>query len=388
VPWGKSPNILAAVTSSLPKDVQQVFERFITTEYTTIDSSGQPITWPVTPYYRAGDGAIDLTTGLGYPKKADDAAKNRHVSLLFSDPTGSELDNPCAVLVQGTAEVDDRDLVANRERYTRESLEKLPATKSLYPPKPVRGMFDWYFTRIYVYVRPERVFIWENGDFRSDPQLFGSRMEEVRTHHSAEPEVDLPAPAGGGVAWDSRLEELGRRHPTSVLSIVGPDGFPLSCRVQAVPDRTSGRVKLGSLPDWLPQAASKACLTAHEHDPQFRWQSNFQVRGDLVRDGDGWALVPHRLVGGFELPKSKLDAYRENFRKMLRFRKIAKRELAKRASAQPPPAFLDGLTGRRLPAARTPCCPPSRRHHRRRRRRPGALRAATSRACPRRRSPG
>jgi hypothetical protein len=30
------------------------------------------------------------------------------------------------------------------------------------------------------------------------------------------------------------------------------------------------------------------------------------------------------------LPKSKVEAYRANFKKMRRFRKIAKRELAKR----------------------------------------------------------
>jgi len=65
VSLANAANILAAMTTSLPTEVQQVFERFITTEYTTIDGSGQPITWPVTPYYSAGDGAIDLTTGLG-----------------------------------------------------------------------------------------------------------------------------------------------------------------------------------------------------------------------------------------------------------------------------------------------------------------------------------
>src|SRR5918999_4747156 len=107
------------MTASLPEDVQQVFDRFITTEYTTIDRKGQPITWPVTPYYRPGDGAIDVTTGLGYPKKADDAARNPRVSLLFSDPTGSGIDSGIRVLVQGTAEVDDRDLAANRDRYWR-----------------------------------------------------------------------------------------------------------------------------------------------------------------------------------------------------------------------------------------------------------------------------
>jgi hypothetical protein len=322
------------MTATLPEDVQKVFERFITTEYTTIDRTGQPITWPVTPYYRAGDGAIDITTGLGYPKKADDAARNRHVSLLFSDPTGSGLERPCAVLVQGTADVDDRDLVANRERYARESLEKLPATKAMYPPKPIRGMFNWYFTRIYVYVRPERVFIWPKGDFTREPELFGSHIEEVRSQHSEEPEIDRPGPVGGKIAWDERLEELGRRHQTAVLSIVGPDGFPLSCRLEIEPDRGAGRISLGELPEWFPAAAVKACLCAHVHEREFRWQANFQVRGDLVRENDGWALVPHRLVGGFELPESKLTAYRANFRKMLRFRKIAKRELARRGDGR------------------------------------------------------
>ncbi len=318
------------MTTTLPAAVQQVFERFITTEYTTIDATGQPITWPVTPYYHAGDGAIDLTTGLGYPKKADDAARNPHVSLLFSDPTGSGIDGPCAVLVQGTAQVDDRDLAQNRERYARESVAKLPATKSLYPPKPVRGMFDWYFTRIYVYVRPERVYVWDECDFAMEPTLFGAHIEEVRSHHSEEPEVERAEPEGGAVYWDERLDELGRRHPTAVLSVVGPDGFPLSSRLSIQPDRAGGRIQLGELPEWLAAAPGKACLTAHAHGPDFRWQTNFQVRGDLVRDGSTWTLVPHRLIGGFELPKGKIEGYRVNFNKMRRFRKIAKRELAKR----------------------------------------------------------
>jgi hypothetical protein len=75
-----------------------------------------------------------------------------------------------------------------------------------------------------------------------------------------------------------------------------------------------------------------ACLTAHDHAPDFKWQRNFQVRGDLVADESGWWLVPHRLVGGFELPAgSRLRQYGLNARKMVRFRRIAKRQLAQRA---------------------------------------------------------
>ena len=111
----------------------EVFERSVTTEYVTVDHRGQPIVWPVTPYFRREDQTIDVTTGLGYPKKADDAAANPHVALLFSDPTGSGLDDPPMVLVQGTATVDDRDLDANRDRYARESAAKLPATRRRQP---------------------------------------------------------------------------------------------------------------------------------------------------------------------------------------------------------------------------------------------------------------
>jgi hypothetical protein len=319
------------MTTTLPPDVQQVFEKFITTEYTTIDPAGQPITWPVTPYYRAGDGAIDVTTAVGLPKKADDAERNPHVGLLFSEPTGSGLETPCAVLVQGTAQVDYSDLEANRARYWRESVEKLPATRKKHPPAFLRGQFAWYYTRIYVYVRPERVFVWPHGDFSQDPTLYGSHVEEVRSHHSEEPAVPPPVPEGGDVEWDARLDELGSRHRTAVLSLVGPDGFPFSLRLPIRTDRAAHRIRLGRLPDWLPAIASKACLTAHAHGPRFEWQTNFQVRGDLVRERDEWALVPHHLVGGFELPESTLQMYRDNLRKMFRFRKKAKAELARRA---------------------------------------------------------
>src|SRR5215217_2547912 len=120
------------MTATLPPDVQHVFHRFVTTEFTTVDGRGQPITWPLTPYYRPGDSCIDVSTGLGYPKKAHDARANPKVAMLFSDPTGSGLENPPQVLVQGTAEVDDRDLDANRERYWNEAREKLPGTAKMH----------------------------------------------------------------------------------------------------------------------------------------------------------------------------------------------------------------------------------------------------------------
>jgi hypothetical protein len=319
------------MTASLPDAVCDVFDRFITTEYTTIDRRGQPIAWPVTPYHHREGGCVDVTTGLGYPKKAWDARANPKVSLLFSDPTGSGLENPPMVLVQGIADVDDRDLEANRDRYWEESAEKLPATKEMQPPKILRGTFDWYYTRVYVHVRPERVYVWRGGDVSAEPELLDSHIEEVRSGHVEEPPATLNPPAGGQPIWDARMDELGERYPTAVLSIVSPDGFPFSVRVPIEVDRGEGVVRVGAGAVGVPVHPGLACLVAHDHHPEFRWQRNFQVRGDLVERDGRWTLVPHKMVGGFELPPgSALARYRANFSKMRRYRKVATRELARR----------------------------------------------------------
>jgi hypothetical protein len=314
------------VTATLPQEVREAFGSFVTCEYTTIDSRQQPIVWPVTPYYVDGGPCIDVTTGLGYPKKALDARQNPQIALLFSDLTGSGIGTGINVLVQGTAEVDDRDLSANRERYWRESAEKLPATRDMHPPKLIRGLFNWYYTRIYIHVRPERVFVWPNGDVTSPPELLDAHMDEVRSGHSEEPLEPHEPEIGGSIAWDSRIEELDDRYDTAVLSWVAPDGFPLAERLPVSLDRAGRRISLDATPEGLPLTPGPACLAAHRHSPTFSWQENFQVRGDLVESDGGWALVPRKLVGGFELPdESEAARYRRNLGKSIRFYRTARR---------------------------------------------------------------
>jgi hypothetical protein len=318
------------VTASLPAEVQAVFERFITASYTTIDHEGQPITWPVTPYYSAGQSCIDVTTGLGYPKKADDARSNPLVSLLFSDPLSSGLDDPPMVLVQGAAQVDDADLAANRERYARESLKKLPRGAAMRPPDPLKKLMGWYYTRIYIHVRPERVYVWPRGDLAAEPTLYDAHIEEVRSGHSEEPERFHASPAGGAPATDERILELPGRHRTAVLSIAAPDGFPFSVRVVIELDGSGRRIRIASLPVGVPIQPGLASLTVNEPSERLTRQRNFQLRGDLViADGD-WILVPHALAGGFELPSSPLQRLRVNATRVMRLRRAAKRELARR----------------------------------------------------------
>jgi hypothetical protein len=314
--------------ATLPPAVHDVFGRFVTCEFTTIDSQGRPITWPVAPFYRPGDQSIRVTTGLGYPKKAGDARRNPRVALLFSDPTGSDLTQPPMVLVQGLAEVDDRDLDANRERYERDTETKPTGGRESAPAGPLGGRFDWYFARIYIHVGAERVFVWRSLDASVAPDVVNSGDGGVGD--VAPP----PAPRESAApVWDRRLLDLGRRYETAVLSVVGEDGFPFSVRVPVDIDRRGRTIAIGPEPAGIELRPGPACVTAHDHHEKLRWMRNFQVRGDLEQQPSGdWVVVPHRVVPGFELPPTgALTRTVSNYGKIRRFRRTAAGERARRA---------------------------------------------------------
>jgi hypothetical protein len=317
------------VTSTLPQDVRDAFESFVTCELTTVDAAKQPITWPVTPYYDQGAPTIDVTTGLGYPKKADDAARHPSVALLFSDPTGSGVDSGLRVLVQGTATLDDEDLKANAERYVSESGVKLPATKKMNPPKAIRPMFNWYYARIYIKVRPERIFVWPEGDLAEEPVVHDAHLEEVRSGHVEEAPTEHGTLAPGTPAWDKRMEFLAE-HETGVLSWMGPDGFPIAVRVPFRADASRKEIAIEGDPAGLPLLEGRACLAVHRHAPDFTWQRNMQVRGNLEPTGEGWRLVPRRIVGGFELPEGRLNRFRDFIKKGPGFYRTYRRRLRER----------------------------------------------------------
>ena len=132
--------------------------------------------------------------------------------------------------------------------------------------------------------------------------------------------------------WDERIEQLGTTYETGVVSVIAPDGFPFSVRVPLKADKDAGCVRFDFDAVGVPVYPGLACVAAHDHSPDFKWQRNFQVRGDLVEEDDGsWSVIPRKLIGGFELPPGGLVARtRLNMKKMRRYRKIAKRELALR----------------------------------------------------------
>ena len=253
--------------------------------------------------------------------------------MLFSDPTGSGIEGAPQVLVQGTADVDDRDLDANRERYKREQIEKLPATQGEMPPKVFERLIR-LVPHAHLHPRAPGAHL-RLGRRRPVARAASCSTRTWRrcapgTTRSRTPST--PDTSGGTVAWDERMEELGARYPEAV----GDAGLPR--RLPVLGTRAGrGRLAPRSACAWAaPPSASRGsrgwrAWPRTTTRPTSTWQRNFQVRGDLVEEDGAWAVIPRKLIGGFELPPGSLVARtRQNLRKFRRFRKIAKRELAAR----------------------------------------------------------
>lgn len=172
---------LPEISPVLPTEVLAVFNNFFTTELTTLGKSGYPVTWPVLPVYWPEHQKFFIFTPAGLSQKTVNIRRDPHVSMLFSEPTGSDLERPLAVLVQGLAEAPDRmnttisylepELRAVVIAQTRKLMRRQPAMK-LFMLNPVsKYLMDWYFMRLMITITPQKYLWWQAGDFSRTPQI-------------------------------------------------------------------------------------------------------------------------------------------------------------------------------------------------------------------------
>ena len=139
--------------------------------------------------------------------------------MLFSDPTGSGIESGIQVLVQGAAEVDDRDLAANRERYERESAAKLGGARAVRFPRILHGVLGWYV----------------QSHLHQGPPRAGVRLARRRGHAAARGPRLAPGggplraqrgAAGGARASHGRRRGLGRADRGSWVAATRPRCSP------------------------------------------------------------------------------------------------------------------------------------------------------------------
>jgi hypothetical protein len=146
-----------------------IVENFRTCELTTMSRDGSPQTWPICPLLLP-DGRFLVCTSIGLPQKALNIRRNPKVSMLFSEPTGSGVKNPGAVLIQGVATAEDRIVADPGEDHDlRRLLERVSARQpagALMSSWFGRRLFPFYYLRITMYVKPDRGLCWPTRDFK------------------------------------------------------------------------------------------------------------------------------------------------------------------------------------------------------------------------------
>ena len=159
--------------TAIPPTAFEILRRYRTCELTTLSKDGSPVTWPLCARL-LDDGRFLLTTSIGLPQKAFNIRRNPKVSLLFSEPRGSGVREPGAVLVQGRATAEDKIIsdpstVPELATYFVENIfARQPAGKmwSSWIGKRIAGS---YYMRILIYVTPSRIRYWPTRDFSSAP---------------------------------------------------------------------------------------------------------------------------------------------------------------------------------------------------------------------------
>jgi hypothetical protein len=286
-----------------PSDLAELCRRSLVAEYSTLTRDGRPITWPVTPYL--GERTLDVSTGLTYPAKAERARRDPRVAVLFSSRIAPGLADPAVVLVQGLATVRDADLQANLDRYVHDSLIKLPGTFKGSPRFALRRA-AWYFARIYVQVTPVRITSWPGGRLDRDPEVWTA--PEGTTAPPSDPAPTGPALGSGWSApvadWRpvaDRAERLG----APVLTVVGPDGWPLPVRCRDAERTVDGF--LVRPPAGVEVGSGPTCLTAHWHDESFSGQENVVLVGTAEPADDGRVHVRvERALSDWSITGSRL----------------------------------------------------------------------------------
>ncbi len=151
----------------VPRYVQDVFERYLICEFTTI-SGGKPVTFPLLYFYDVESGRFTVTSSILFSKKVEHVKNNPKVSLLFSNPEGSGIGRH-AVLVQGVASCEDSDLDHGWERFLPYWRKKEPYIDAFLAE---REKFGWFWKRIVIQVDPRKIMAWKNGSTMSRPEVF------------------------------------------------------------------------------------------------------------------------------------------------------------------------------------------------------------------------
>ena len=317
-----------------PEDVLPAVDRYLTCFHATVSRAGHPVTYPLTPYVGEDGRTLDVSCGLTSPAKAERARRNPKVCLLFADATGSGVDPAPVAVVYGRAAVRDRDLQGNTDRYVRRSLARLPGPWRGVPRSLMRSL-DWYWSRIWIHVTPERIAWWPTGDMDQPPRTWEAPADTEFPDSDPAPTGPKPAPwREPAVDVSGRASRAARLLGSPVLTVVDAQGYPAPIVTSAC--RWGSGVFSLTLPAGvLVELHGPACLTFQRHSADFNDYENAVFVGEIAPDGDEIFFRVERALPDISLTGSRLRRIRDfaSSRKRVKGRVIT--EAARRGQPAP-----------------------------------------------------
>jgi nitroimidazol reductase NimA-like FMN-containing flavoprotein (pyridoxamine 5'-phosphate oxidase superfamily) len=146
--------------ASLPSEVTEVLQQYLTCEFSTLRADGVPSTTPMSAVWQPDHQRFILSTSVSAPAKLDRIRANSRVALLFSEPTGSGLSGVPAVLVQGRATVSDQVFaVEGMEDYWAVLLRRKPDIRRAITDPGARAFWpECFYWRARITVQPTKVW--------------------------------------------------------------------------------------------------------------------------------------------------------------------------------------------------------------------------------------
>ncbi len=253
----------------MPGQLSAAWSAASVSEFAYLTPRGEPLCWPVTPYWYPERGVLGIATGLAYPNKAYYTRRHPQVAAMVGE-----------TVLQGDAVVLDDDLQANADRYIREMRRRFMSARIGLNPLSI-AFLDFYLPRIWIEVTPARV---------ADQDRFERRAT------GAVPAGLVAAPAGLVAAPVAEVRALQRwvvQRRSAVVTLAGTDGYPVMARSKVWPG-PGGSVMLERAPGTGP-----AALTLHREGLGGIRLDAVMARGWVASIDGRLQFAARRVVGLF-----------------------------------------------------------------------------------------
>ena len=239
-------------------------------------------------------GTLTLTSSLALWKKLDRIRRNPGVAVAYHTRDHALTDRPGFVLVQGRATFDPTP--------DREWLESITPQWNKFLGERSTGLMGrtqrvYYWERIAIEIRIERILHWRDTAATGEPEVFGSPVPPP-------PEPQKPPGKGSGPRVDvGKLAGSVNKLRHTLLGWCGSDDMPDVVPVSGAAEAPVG-VRLSVPPGRVPPGGRRAGLTAHQFQPKMLGQNQRIHSGWMENRGDEVIYAPHTRAG-YALPNSK-----------------------------------------------------------------------------------